>query len=149
MNKERTSISILGGSVSRQEGKYRRFIEDNDGMGTRLAMRLAHGGQLDNLLGGKISEEYRQSLKTMAKDNVAKERQLKANMKTIEVVVNNNSNSNDFHQQMEVVYTKELKTIENDSVMVTQEPTYLKLCEQLGEEENQDDELAAVNRVYK
>lgn len=153
---ERTSISVLANALGRQEGKYRKFIEDNDHMGSGLAMRVARGEQFENLLGEEITEEYRQSLKTFAKDNVAKERQLKAYMNAIKVVTENHSSSQenddenenesqDFQQQMEASYTKELQTIENNSVMVTQEQKYLKLCRQLGQEEDQDDELAIVN----
>jgi len=156
---QRSSISVLANAFGRQEGKYRKCIEENETMGSGLAMRVARGEQFENLLGEEITEEYRQSLKTFAKDNVAKEQQLKAYINAVKVVTGNHARNNssqenddeneneskDFQQQMEASYTKELQIIENNSVMVTQDPKYLKLCRQLGEEEDQDDELAVVN----
>ena len=46
---------------------------------------------------------------------------------------------------MKVTYANELEIIDNDSVMVMQDPSYLKPYQLLGKEENQDEELAVVN----
>jgi hypothetical protein len=158
-HQQRTSISLLANVADHQERQYRRYIEQNETMGTGIAMRLARGEQFEGLLGKDVAEECREKLKVLATDNVAKERQLKAYVAAIRVVIenasnnnnSNNSNSNnestahEFKDQMETEYAKALTTIEKNSVLLTQEPSYLKLCRQLGEDQEEDDELAVVN----
>jgi len=172
-HQERTSISVLANLADHQERQYRRYIEQNETMGNGIAMRLARGEQFEELmlLGGnenqKVVEECRASLKELAKDNVAKSRQLGAYVSAIRVVIDNAStalvagsqrrddgsanagaNANEvyeFKDQMDTEYASALKTIETNSVLVTQEPTYLNLCRHLGEDQESDDELAVVN----
>ena len=178
-----SSIGLLANVADHQERQYRRYIEQNETMGTGIAMRLARGEQLEGLLGNNnnnndddddddddFAGKCRETLKVLAADNVVKERQLKAYVAAIRVVIQNasdttsatttttttnNTNNNDdgkennatneFKEQMETEYAKALHTIEQNSVLITQEPSYLKLCKQLGEDEDEDDELAVVN----
>lgn len=157
----RTSISVLANVADHQEKKYRRYIEQNEAMGSGLAMRLARGDQFEGFFGKDAVEEHRETLKVIAKDNVAKERQLKAYVSAIRVVINNASSkmiSNtqqegdqseepayEFKEQMETQYATELEAIEKNSILVTQEQSYLKLLRELGEDQEEDDELAVIN----
>ena len=187
------SISVLANVADHQEKQYKRRIEQNETMGMGIAMRLAKGEQFEELFGTEFTGECREKLKVLARENVTKERQLKAYVSAIRVVIetatttamnatntnnnnnnennenqdpehsnttttdtsnNNNNNSNEFKEQMETEFAKALQSIERDSVTITQEPSYLGLCKQLGDfdhqnkqDEDEDDELAVVHNT--
>jgi len=152
VNQKNTSMGILTGNLIRQERKHLQFIEDNEEMVTSSAMRLDRNDRLKNLLGEEITEEYRQNLKKIANDNITNKRQLSAYMNTMKAVTNTITNSKinsnehqDLEQQMKVIYANELKTIVNDSVMVTQDPGSIKRCQLLEKEEKQDEKLTVNN----
>ena len=154
-----SSIGILANVADQQERHYQEYIEDNHTMATGLAMRLARNQQCEGFLGEEFSEECREKLKALASDNISKQRQLTAYVTAIKAVIEqataadtenqdpNANTSNEFKEQMETEYSRALQTIENNSVEITQEPNYLKVCKQLGEDQNQeeDDELAIVD----
>ena len=147
LSQEMNSVSVLANQFTRREKKYRDLIEQNNAIGNSLASRLSRG-DLD-LLGEEFTNECREKLKTIVKDNVTKERKLKAYMNAVKSLKNNYSpgqeNKDNFQQKMEVAYVQELEKIERTSILVTQEETYLNLLEKLGEQDDEDDELAVVN----
>ena len=165
-----TSIGLLANVADHQERQYRRHIERNEEMATGLAMRLARNDQLEQFCGSDFTEECREKLKALASDNVSKERRLRAYASAIGVVIekacnnetndgqenddpnnnNNNNNTHEFKKQMKTEYARALESIEKDSLKITQEPSYLKLCKQLGEDQNEDedDELAVVSNGH-
>jgi hypothetical protein len=147
-----------------REKECREWIGQNDVMANGLATRFTRGDQFESLLGEEFTNECRDKLKVIVKDNVAKERKLKAYMNAVKSLKDNYSpptsqqendengddikpqvEEEDFQQKLEENYTKELEKIENNSIMVTQENRYLKLLEKLGEQDDQDDELVVVN----
>ena len=154
-----SSIGILANVADHQERQYQEYIEDNETMATGMAMRLARNQQCEGFLGEEFADECREKLKALASDNISKQRQLTAYVSAIKAVIEqatavdtenqdpNSNTSNEFKDQMEVEYSRALQTIANESVEITQEPNYLKLCKQLGEDQNQeeDDELAIVD----
>jgi hypothetical protein len=157
---ERSSIGVLANVADHQERQYRQYIKQNETMGTGIAMRLARGEPFEELLGKDVAEEYREQLKGLASENVEKERQLKAYATAIRVVIENASQNqnnqtnedtkdanttHEFKDQMETEYAKALESIKKSSLLITQEPSYVKLCQQLGEDDDEDDELAVVN----
>ena len=155
-----SSIGILANVADHQEKHYKTYIDLNDQMARGIAMRLGPNQPFENLLGNEFTEECREKVKALATDNVAKQRQLGAYVSAIKVVIEQashtqndeenedpNTTSNEFKEQMETEYASALQRIENESVEVTQEPTYLRVCRLLGEDQNQeeDDELAIVD----
>jgi len=154
LSQEINSVSILAGQFIRKEHKYREWIEHNDAICSGLASRLTRGDQFENLLGEEFANECREKLKVNVKDNVAKERKLKAYMNAVKSLKDDYSPSQeekdddkeeDFQQKLETAYSLELENIKNNSIMVTQEKRYLNLLDKLGEQDDQDDELAVVN----
>jgi len=154
LSQEMNSVSILAGQFIRKEKTYRDWIEHNDAIGSGLASRLTRDDQFENLLGKEFTTACREKLKVNVKDNVAKERKLKAFMNAVKSLKDNYSPSQednddnkeeDFQQKLETAYSLELENIKNNSILVTQESRYLNLLEKLGEQEFQDDELAVVN----
>lgn len=154
-----SSIGILANVADHQERQYQEYIEENETMATGMAMHLARNQQCEGFLGKEFADECREKLKALASDNISKRRQLTAYVTAIKVVIEqateantenqdpNSNTSNEFKDQMETEYARALQAIENDSVEIAQEPKYLKLCKQLGEDQNQeeDDELAIVD----
>ena len=147
-----------------REKECREWIGQNDNMANSLATRFTRGDQFETLLGEEFTDECRDKLKVIVKDNVSKERKLKAYMNAVKSLKDNYSppisqqendgdgddikpqvEEEDFQQKLEENYLKELEKIENNSIMVTQEQRYLKLLEKLGENDDQDDELVVVN----
>lgn len=155
LSQEMNPVSILASQFIRKEKTYRHWIEHNDAIGSGLASRLTRDDQFENLLGEEFTNKCREKLKVIVKDNVTKERKLKAYMNAVKSLKDNYSPSQednkdddkkeDFQQKLENAYSKELENIENNSILVTQEPRYLNLLEKLGEQDDQDDELAVVN----
>ena len=151
LSQERTSISILANQFIRKERKYRQFIEINESMGSGIATRLCRGDQFENLVGEAIAEECRESLKNIAKGNVENERKLKAYMNAVKSMDDVSRSEGtcgeveDFQRKIDETYASELAKIDNESVLVTQESSYQKLCKIIGEQDDQDDELAVVN----
>ena len=171
-SQDRSSIGVLANIADHQERQYRTYIDQNNTMGTSLAMRLAKGEQFEGLLGTDVAEECRDNLRALARDNVEKERQLKAYAKAIRVVIDDAGRTLgstqemedgddreeqkedtkpaagvacEFKDKMDTAYSRALEEIARDCVLVTQEPTYLELCRQLGDDDpDQDDELAVV-----
>mmetsp|Transcript_14007 Transcript_14007/g.32571 ORF Transcript_14007/g.32571 Transcript_14007/m.32571 type:complete len:281 (-) Transcript_14007:1467-2309(-) len=170
-SQDRSSIGVLANIADHQERQYRSYIEQNNNMGTSLATRLAKGEQFEGLLGTDAAEECRDTLKGLVRDNVEKERQLKAYVRAIRVVIDDAGRALEssqrereededkkpaaaaaasepatceFKEKMDAAYGRALEEIARDCVLITQEPTYLNLCRQLGDDQDEDDELAVV-----
>ena len=143
-----SSIGILADVTDHQERQSLEYIEDNEAMALGLAMRLSRNPQFEEFLGEEFLDDCREKLKALTSDNISKQRQLSAYVSAIKVVNQdpNSNTSNEFKERMDAEYNRALQAIENDSVEITQERNYLKLCKQLGEDQNQeeDDELATV-----
>jgi len=173
-NQERTSIGVLATFAETQAKKMRRNIEENDSMSSGIALRIARGKKFEELLGRETIEKFREELKENATENVAMERHIRACVDATRVVCgnatnamtssnNNSSNNNNngesehenenvpntdphrYQNQMNLEYGKAMEDIERTAPAITQEATYAKVCRLLGEDEDQDDELAVVN----
>eukprot|EP00536_Pseudo-nitzschia_multiseries_P009421 jgi/Psemu1/288454/fgenesh1_pg.261_\ len=160
-NQDRTPIGFLTNAADHQAKKLRRAIEENESMSSGIALRIARGQKFEELLGRETVEKFREELKENATQNIAMERSLQAYVSATRVVCGNanaamNQHGNEhetetdikphqFEDQMNVDYMKAMEDIERTAAPVTQDPTYAKLCRLLGEDEEQDDELAVVN----
>lgn len=163
-NQDRTPIGILANIADRQAKQMSRTIKDNESMSSGIALRIARGKKFEELLGKETVEKFRNELKENAKENVAMERSIQAYVTATRVVCgnannamnNNHTTSNEseseadakpyeFQEQMDIEYKKALEDIERNAPAVTKEQAYVTLCRLLGEDEDQDDELAVVN----
>ncbi len=170
---QQSSISVLASQSRRTETIFENHIKDYKEMGISLAMRLERGGKIEQLFGTNFAQECREKLKALATDNVTKERQLKAYVNAYKAVTDqaslqqtqnnsqndqenkykdNNSNNantssaNEYKEQIKAEYDRALQQIETNSLKITQEPAYLAIVKNLGEDQNdnEDDDLLLV-----
>mmetsp|Transcript_4103 Transcript_4103/g.6466 ORF Transcript_4103/g.6466 Transcript_4103/m.6466 type:complete len:245 (+) Transcript_4103:70-804(+) len=137
-------ISLAMNSMLRKETEYRQGIEENRVLVNSMAPRLARGGGFEKLLGEDAVAKYRGSLKEIAEENIKNERQLKAYTNSIEALRNPGSSVEDFQQTLETTLQQELEKIERNAVEIVQEASYVEVCTQLGEQENEDDDFAVL-----
>jgi len=172
-----SSLGLLANTADYQAQQYQRYIEQNETIGKGIAMRLTKGERFESIIGVEFAEQYRSQLKELARDNVSKERQLKAYTTAIQAVIAGievgedglpvlvhpqaenqenispnidqkdevGSSSYEYKGQMEDEFAKAMNDIDQNSVLVTQEKSYLSLLKELGEDKVEDDELAVVN----
>jgi hypothetical protein len=138
-------ITLVTNSMIRKEGEYRKGVDENQTMVNSLAGRLARNGTFDGLLDGDSMREYRESLKRLTDENIAKDRFLQAYLRAVTEVGNaaGREGMDDFQGLLERAVERELKKINDDSVAMTEEPKYLELCEKLGEVD-EDADLAVL-----
>eukprot|EP00531_Pseudo-nitzschia_arenysensis_P005233 CAMPEP_0116152968 /NCGR_PEP_ID=MMETSP0329-20121206/20970_1 /TAXON_ID=697910 /ORGANISM="Pseudo-nitzschia arenysensis, Strain B593" /LENGTH=273 /DNA_ID=CAMNT_0003649797 /DNA_START=173 /DNA_END=994 /DNA_ORIENTATION=+ len=55
------------------------------------------------------------------------------------------SSANEYKEQMEVEYDKAMQEIQSKALKITQEPAYLAIVKNLGEDQEEDDDLEVVN----
>ncbi|KAL3924201.1 MAG: hypothetical protein SGILL_001192 [Bacillariaceae sp.] len=138
--------NILTG-ISRRSKDCQEALDSQISSSMALAERLKAGGQLEDLLDKETMAEYRESLKEIALDNVEKERQLKAYKSAVVSLGNgpNASVADDFQGKLEVAVKEQRGIIEQQHMDPKEEPTYLQLCQQLGETPgNEDDDIAVI-----
>jgi Zinc-finger of the MIZ type in Nse subunit len=140
--------STLTNSMLRKEKAFRDEIEWNETNAMSFASRLATGGMLEGLLGDENMQNYRQSLKEIAQENVDKGRQLTAYMNAVKVLAQQNDADvaeDDIQAKLEQSVKKEREKIDRQSIDVTQETKYLDLCRELGDDQGSgDDDIAIV-----
>lgn len=138
-------ITLATNSMIRKEGEYRKGIDENQTMVNSLAVRLARNGAFDNFLDEDAKKEFREDLKRLTEENVAKERRLQAYISAVTSVANAASHQEmeNFQGLLEKTVEQELRKLNEESVAVMEEQKYLELCTKLGEVE-EDDDLAVL-----
>lgn len=119
----------------RKENDYFTGLKENQGLITAAAQRLQHGGQVETLLGNNNKlQEYRETLKALAANNVMEERYVKSYVRGLQELDTHGAEpSIDFSKQLRHAMSNAQEAIENDSVQVNQETYYLTVCRELGE----------------
>jgi Zinc-finger of the MIZ type in Nse subunit len=133
---DNNGITLVTNSLIRKEGEYRKGIDQNQAMVNSLAARLERNGVFDSLLD-----------EDSIKENVAKERRLKAYIRAVTSVGSGagagSQEMDNFQGRLEKAVEEELEKINEESVAVIEEPKYLELCTKLGEVD-EDDDLAVL-----
>jgi hypothetical protein len=147
MSQNHTGVSVVMNQMLRKEKEYRQGIEWNYMQCIGFAPRLAHGGAFETLLGEETMQQYRESLKQLAQDNIVNDRQLRAYLNAVQALGNDPEAMMDKDNQAKLERTvdEERSKLEKDSILITQESSYLELCHKLGEQQaNEDDDLAVL-----
>lgn len=136
----------------RKEKDYFTGLKENQGLITGVAQRLQHGGQVETLLqNNEKLQEYRESVKALAANNVLQERYVRSYVNGLQEIANGADSTIDFSKQLKNAMSTAQEDINRDSVEVHQEPAYLMVCQELGEktgsnqEENDDDIVFMAN----
>jgi hypothetical protein len=122
----------------RKESEFSTGLRENNDNLQSMAQRLAHGDGLENLLENSKLDEYRESVKRLAAQNVQHERQVKAyiqGLKQLEETCHQGGAGAtvDYSKVLKEAMSNAHDEIQRNSVEVDQEQLYLKVYEQLNE----------------
>jgi SUMO ligase MMS21 Smc5/6 complex component len=139
--------NVINGLL-RREKEHQDGIEACKTQSVALASRLAPGGQFETLLDPMTMQQFRESLKEIARDNVEKERQLQAYMDAVKSFGDgsNISEKDDIPAMLHKAVRNERAKIDKKAALPEEEETYKELCIQLGEKQtDEDDDFEMVN----
>mmetsp|Transcript_70909 Transcript_70909/g.205566 ORF Transcript_70909/g.205566 Transcript_70909/m.205566 type:complete len:262 (+) Transcript_70909:101-886(+) len=145
------AVSELLRQMIRKEKDYSAGLLENNGHVQAMAMQLAYGNPLEGLLDPTKLQEYRDTVKRLALQNVQHERQVKAYVQGLrELEVQGRDGSIDYPKVLKDVMNQAHTEIQQNSVATEQESLYLKVCDALNEpkassktENEDDDEIMA------
>ena len=143
------AVSELLRQMIRKEKDYSAGILENNGHLQAMAMQLAYGNPLEGLLDPAKLQEYRDSLKRLALQNVQHERQVKAYVQGLrELEVQGQGRTMDYSKALKDAMNQAHTEIQQNSVAMEQESLYLKVCDSLNEpressKTEDDDEILA------
>lgn len=143
------AVGELLRQMIRKEKDYSAGLLENNGHVQAMAMQLAHGNPLEGLLDPTKLQEYRDTVKKLALQNVQHERQVKAYVQGLrELEVKSRQGGIDYPKVLKDVMNEAHTEIQQNSVAVEQETLYLKVCDSLNEPKSssrteEDDEIMA------
>ena len=144
------AVSELLRQMIRKEKDYSAGLLENNGHVQAMAMQLAYGNPLEGLLDPTKLQEYRDTIKKLALQNVQHERQVKAYVEGLREleVKHREDGSVDYPKVLKDAMNQAHTEIQQNSVAMEQETLYLKVCDSLNEPKESsktedDDEIMA------
>jgi len=148
-------VSELIRQMLRKEKEYSNGLRDNNENLGSMAESLAYGETLEGILDASKLQEYRDSLKRLAAQNVQHDRQVRAYMQGLrqleETCHQGGGTAVDYSKALKEAMSNAHDEIQKNSVEIHQDDMYLQVCQPLREPsaganaDGDDDDIAVMS----